>query len=76
MDNYLSGRWPASMTPPSAPKEKKKKRNQTGRGRRVWRTLLVILLALIMLGGLAVGSYFGIQYAAGQLLSQQPGASP
>lgn len=73
MDNYLSGRWPASMTPTPAPKEKKKKHRKNGRGRRVWRTILIILLALVMLGGLAVGSYFGIQYAADQMLNQQPG---
>lgn len=73
MDNYLSGRWPAEMTPPPAPKEKKTHKNKTKSGRRrVWRDILIVLIAVVMLGGLLVGSYFGMQYAAQQMLGDLP----
>lgn len=75
MDNYLSGRWPAEMTPPPAPKEKKNKQKKSGR-RRVWRDVLIIVLALAMLGGLLAGSFFGMQYAAEQMLGGLPGLTP
>ena len=71
MDNYLSGRWPAEMTPPPASKEKKKKKIKSGR-RRVWRDIFIVLIAVVMLGGLLVGSYFGMQYAAQQMLGDLP----
>lgn len=73
MDNYLSGRWPESMTPPPAPKQTKKQRRKQKKSRRVWRDILIVCLALVVLGGLLAGSFFGVQYAAEKFAGQMPG---
>ncbi len=72
MDNYLSSRWPESMTPPPAPKQSKKQRRKQKKGRRVWRDILVICLALVVLCGLLAGSFFGVQYAAEKFAGGRP----
>jgi len=68
MDNYLSFRWPESAEPERKRKPKKKQKK-----RRVWRDILVILIAVVILGGLGVGAYFGVQYAAERFLTDLPG---
>lgn len=69
MDNYLSPRWPGSPSPrpvqQDPPKKPKKKR-------RFWRNALIIAVALILLGGLIVGSFFGVQWAAERYLADLP----
>lgn len=73
MDNYLSGRWPESMIPPPEQPEKKRKKNKKNKKRRrVWRDVLVIVLALVVLAGLMAGSYFGVQYAAERFADDLP----
>lgn len=67
MDNYLSGRWPTPV--PSAPERHEKKKDRR-KGRRVWRDVLVVFLALVILGALVAGSFFGVQYAAERLASE------
>ena len=68
MDNYLSFRWPETVEP-----ARRKKTKQPRKKRRIWRDALIILLALVVLAGLAAGSFFGIQYAAERYLAGQPG---
>ena len=76
MDNYLSSRWPAGMAAQPEPETKRnKKKRERKKGRRVWRTVLILFVALILLAGLAVGAFFGVQYAADKLLSQAPAQS-
>ena len=71
MDNYLSFRWPET-TEPARKKKTKKARKKRG----VWRDILIVLLALVVLSGLAVGGFFGIQYAAEQYLANLPTDPP
>ena len=72
MDNYLSFRWPENNEPERKKTKKRKEKKKATKKRRIWRDLLVILLALVLLGGLAAGSFFGIQYAAERYLTEQP----
>ena len=86
MDNYLSARWPGSNPSPQPAKPNKPNKSQKPqkqrKSRRVWRDVLIICLALILLGGLIVGSFFGVQWAAERYLADQsgqqtqPGQSP
>lgn len=76
MDNYLVHRWPAGMG--AEPKQKKPKKQKKKKGRRVWRDLLILFLAVVVLCGLTAGSFFGIQYVAERYMAElpkEPGAS-
>lgn len=74
MDNYLSFRWPEGKDTRPEPDEKKKKQKQKKeKGRRVWRDVLVVLAALIVLCGLVAGSFFGVQYVAERMAAELPG---
>lgn len=76
MDNYLSSRWPAGMAARPESEQKKKKRGNR-KGRRVWRDILIVAAALVLLCALVAGSFFGVQYAAERLAGQdQPQPSP
>ena len=72
MDNYLASRWPAGMAAKPDPEQKKKNKRGGKQGRQVWRTILILAAALVLLAGLLVGAFFGVQYAADKLLSQPP----
>ncbi len=72
MDNYLSHRWPGIPQPQS---EKNHQTPKHGKKRRVWRDVLIICLALIVLGGLVVGSFYGVQWAAERYLTGEQGQS-
>lgn len=64
MDNYLAPRWPKG-----APENRSAAvgKRPAGRGRRIWRDLLIVAAALVLLGGLTAASFFGVQYAAERL---------
>lgn len=70
MDNYLAPRWPADG--PERPPAAAGKGEPPRRGRRVWRDVLVAVLALALLGGLAAAGFFGVQYAARRLADAAP----
>lgn len=72
MDNYLSSRWPEGMATRPEPETKQTKKRERKKGRRVWRTILILAVTLVLLAGLTVGAFFGVQYAADKLLSQPP----
>ena len=74
MDNYLASRWPAGMAAKPAPEQKPAKKKKERKKGHVWRTILIILLAAALLSGLTVGAFFGVQYAANQLMAAQPPA--
>lgn len=68
MDNYLSARWPSQQPAPQRQKQPKQQR----RKRRVWRDVLIVAAALLVLCGLIVGSFFGVQWAAERYAVQLP----
>lgn len=67
MDNYLSSRWPAGMAAQPEPEQKKRR---SSKKRRVWRDILIVFVALVVLCALVAGSFFGVQFAAERLASQ------
>ena len=76
MDNYLSYRWPDQTELEGPRKKHKKTKAKKTKSRRVWRDILIILLAVVVLGGLVAGSYFGIQYAAKRFVEDLPSDPP
>lgn len=80
MDNYLSHRWPAATAPqPETGKKqntgrKPPKLPKAGKGRRVWRDVLIIAAAFLVLAGLVAGSFFGVQYVAERLAEEYAGS--
>lgn len=65
MDNYLGFRWPGEVIPAESEPSK-------GRGRRIWRIILTVILVLAVIGGLIAGGFFGAQYLAGRWLAGLP----
>ena len=46
MDNYLSSRWPEGMATRPEPETKQTKKRERKKGRRVWRTILILAVTL------------------------------
>ena len=51
MDNYLSSRWPEGMATRPEPETKQTKKRERKKGRRVWRTILILAVTLVLLAG-------------------------
>lgn len=65
MDNYLAHRWPEHRTEesnkPQPPKKQKK---------RLWRDLLIVAVAVVVLCALIAGSFWGVKYMADKLMQE------
>lgn len=72
MDNYLAPRWPAGHSGEPVGEKRLPAGGRPPRKRRLWRDILIVAVVLVMLGGLTVGSFFGVRYAAERLADGLP----
>lgn len=61
MDNYLSHRWPEGQEPAGSPCPQPPEKK-----RRLWRDILIAVVALGVIAGLLIGGYFGLRYGIRQ----------
>ena len=69
MDNYFAHRWPGQPTEIQPAEKPGKPGKKTGK-RRVWRDVLIILLAVVVLCALIAGCFFGVRYMADKMAQQ------